>query len=68
MIHSMEYLDLKNFTNIKNIDYKKRNSFKFYFNCKSDFEKFLKSSIREDIPLCFIVEGFERLYSFSKKN
>ena len=56
----------KKFYEYENIDYKKRNSFKFYFNCKSDFEKFLKSSIREDIPLCFI-EGFERLYSFSKK-
>lgn len=56
----------KNFYENEIIDYKKRNSVKLYLNCKTDFEKFLKSSITGDIPLCF-VEGFERLYSFSKK-
>ncbi len=56
----------KNFYENESIDYKKRKSAKFHLNCKSDFERFLKSSITGDIPICFI-EGFERLYDFSKK-
>ncbi len=56
----------KNFYESEIIDYKKRNSVKFHLNCKSDFERFLKSSITGDVPLCFI-EGFEKLYDFSKK-
>lgn len=56
----------KSFYEYEIIDYKKRNSVKFNLNCKSDFEKFLKLSITEDIPLCFI-EGFEKLHNFSKK-
>ena len=43
----------KNFYENEIFDVKKRNSIKLNFNCKSEFEKFLKSSIIEDIPLTF---------------
>ena len=56
----------KNFYENEIFDVKKRNSIKLNFNCKSEFEKFLKSSIIEDIPLCF-VEGFDNLFNFVKK-
>ena len=50
----------------KKIDYKKRNSVKFNHNYKTDFEKFLNSTIIDEIPLCF-VEGFNNLYVYAKK-
>ena len=51
MILLMIYLDLKIFTN-EIFDVKKENSIKLNFNCKSEFEKFLKSSIIYSFMLC----------------
>ena len=49
----------KNFYENEIFDERKE-TIKLNFNCKSEFEKFFKSSIIEDIPLCF-VEGFDNL-------
>ena len=56
----------KNLYQDSNFDLKKRNKNLLIFSHKNEFEKFLKKSIIEDLPLCF-VEGFVNLDNFAKK-
>lgn len=56
----------RNFYDKKSIDLKKRNSIKISLGVEDDFTKFLETSIRDDLPLCFI-EGFNDLFQHAKK-